>query len=442
VGPTVFNPAGVCANGCPHCDTKRVKFDPICYCDDACEELNVCCCPECQGLADDGVAYFCSSDAPGAPTFAPTAAPVTAAPTAAPAKPVAIMTTHYVTYGADGVDRADSVEAVLDGALRLPESPKGSADDFPAVRVYVVSSGIDCQHAEFDSKGVKGSRCVPAYDALTGTACAADSAAGCADDDIGTGTHIAGTIAGKQVGMSPDATVYAVKLYANGEKGDVVDALDFVASQREQLGEDELILVALDLANAGDADATTAAVARLVDLGVPVVAPAGDSFGSGGGGDACALTPASMENVVAVGSLTLTTNVTGGVFDTTSDFSNSGPCVDLFAVGSDILSAWPGLGAQSNVFKTLSSTSSSMAAVAGAMANLMSLFAAAGEPVPLPATWADLLIQGANAGPPDKLLNTTATNRVLYVGYDDTDRYPTLAQYFNASLGDLDGGEP
>ena len=366
---------------------------------------------------------------------------MTAAPTAAPAEPVAVMATRFVTDGADGVDRADSVEAVLDGALRLPEYPKGSADDSPAVRVYVVSSGIDCQHAEFD-KGVKGSRCVPAYDALTGTACAADSAAGCADDDIGTGTHIAGTIAGKQVGMSPDATVYAVKLYANGEKGDVVDALDFVASQREQLGEDELILVALDLANAGDADATTAAVARLVDLGVPVVAPAGDSFGSGGGGDACALTPASMENVVAVGSLKLTTNVTGGVFDQTSDFSNSGKCVDLFAVGSDILSAWPGLGAQSNVFKTLSSTSSSMAAVAGAMANLMSLFAAAGEPAPLPATLADLLIQGANAGPPDKLLNTTATNRVLYVGFDDADRYPTLAQYFNASLGDIDGGEP
>ena len=83
-----------------------------------------------------------------------------------------------------------------------------------------------------------------------------------------------------------------------------------------------------------------------------------------------------------------------------------------------------------------------MAAVAGAMANLMSLFAAAGEPAPLPATLADLLIQGANAGPPDKLLNTTATNRVLYVGFDDADRYPTLAQYFNASLGDIDGGEP
>ena len=63
--------------------------------------------------------------------------------------------------------------------------------------------------------------------------------------------------------------------------------------------------------------------------------------------DACNSSPAAAQKAITVGASTIT--------DTRSWFSNKGVCVDIFAPGSDICSAWIG---STTAWKCISGTSS------------------------------------------------------------------------------------
>jgi serine protease len=83
------------------------------------------------------------------------------------------------------------------------------------------------------------------------------------------------------------------------------------------------------------------AVAAAVDAGIVVVVAAGNS-----NADACNYSPASSSKVITVGSTTST--------DLKSGFSNWGTCLDIWAPGSGISSAWIGSTTATN---TISGTS-------------------------------------------------------------------------------------
>ena len=84
-----------------------------------------------------------------------------------------------------------------------------------------------------------------------------------------------------------------------------------------------------------------AAAASAVAAGVVVVVAAGND-----NANACNYSPASEPAVITVGSTTSQ--------DLESDFSNHGNCVNIFAPGSDILSAWY---TSNTASKTISGTS-------------------------------------------------------------------------------------
>ena len=92
------------------------------------------------------------------------------------------------------------------------------------------------------------------------------------------------------------------------------------------------------------------AVASTVDSGVTVVVAGGND-----NQDACRESPASEPKAITVGSTTRT--------DTRSSFSNFGTCLDLFAPGSGITSAWGDGGTN-----TISGTSMASPHVAGVAA--------------------------------------------------------------------------
>jgi subtilisin family serine protease len=93
-------------------------------------------------------------------------------------------------------------------------------------------------------------------------------------------------------------------------------------------------------------------VNNLHNANVPVAVSAGNS-----NTDACTQSPARAVNAITVGSTTST--------DARSSFSNFGTCLDLFAPGSGILSAWY---TSNTATATLNGTSMASPHVAGVAA--------------------------------------------------------------------------
>jgi len=137
-------------------------------------------------------------------------------------------------------------------------------------------------------------------------------------------------------------------------------------------------------------------VSNLVENGITVVVAAGNS-----NTDACSFSPARAPDALTVGSTDIS--------DRRSGFSNYGTCVDVFAPGSSITSAWIG---GENASRTISGTSMATPHVAGAVAMWLSAKWAAGE-TPTPAdveAWMDKAaiqdkISDVKNGSPNAMLN-------------------------------------
>ncbi|MEV7027809.1 S8 family peptidase [Kitasatospora sp. NPDC093558] len=183
------------------------------------------------------------------------------------------------------------------------------------VNAYVVDTGIDFQHAEFDS-----GRAVPGFDAV------GDGRNG--QDCHGHGTHVAGTIGGATYGVAHKANLIAVRVLGcdgRGSNSAIIAGFDWVALHAQQ--------PAVMNASLGGARSmlTDRAVNRVAEQGIaPVVAAGNDAQ------DACDVSPAGAERAITVGATDINDNEAG--------FSNFGKCVAIYAPGVGIVSAKAGGG--------------------------------------------------------------------------------------------------
>ena len=205
--------------------------------------------------------------------------------------------------GSWGLDRIDERELRLDGKIATPNLGSG-------VEAYIIDTGIRLDHSEF--KGRINSESFSAYPSGP-------------NDCEGHGTHVAGTVAGSTWGVAPQARLTAVRVLdcnGSGLLSDIIKGIDWMITDH-RAGEPAVANMSLG----GSYSATeNAAVQRAIDDGITMVVAAGNEATS-----ACNRSPASAPNAITVGAT--------DEWDTEAYFSNSGPCVDLYAPGVYIRSA-------------------------------------------------------------------------------------------------------
>ena len=276
-------------------------------------------------------------------------------------------TQHSATWG---LDRTDQRALPLDSTFSYTSTGAG-------VNVYVIDSGIRTTHNEFGGR------------ASVGTDFVGDGQNG--QDCNGHGTHVAGTIAGSTYGVAKGAKVISVRIFGctgGSPSSRTVAAIDWVTANAQKPA-----VVNMSLGGSLNT-VTNDAVAASIASGIVYTVSAGNESI-----DACTKSPASAPGAITVASSTRT--------DARSSFSNWGSCVDLFAPGSDITSAWWNTDAATNV---ISGTSMAAPHVAGVAAVYMET-----NPTATPSAVAQAILNagttgviGDVAGSPNILLHLTA----------------------------------
>lgn len=273
-----------------------------------------------------------------------------------------------------GLDRIDQRDLPLNATYNYNATGTG-------VRAYIVDTGIRATHVDFGGRVVSGFTAI--NDGL-GTS-----------DGNGHGTHVAGTVGGSTWGVAKNVTLVAVRVLdssGNGTNSGVIAGVDFVTSNH-LAGQPAVANMSL---GGGASSALDTAVTNAVNDGVTFAVAAGNE-----NQNACNTSPARAPAAITVGSTTTT--------DARSSFSNFGTCVDIFAPGSNITSAWRTSDTATN---TISGTSMASPHVAGVAALFLET-----NPTATPAQVTAAIINsatlnhvtGAGTGSPNRLLFSLLT---------------------------------
>jgi aqualysin 1 len=238
-------------------------------------------------------------------------------------EPDGIATTQAVTQtGATwGIARIDQHALSLDGTYIYTATGAG-------VTAYIIDTGIRFTHNEFGGRAVSG------FDAVDG---------GSADDCNGHGTHVAGTVGGQTYGVAKGVSLVAVRVLncrGSGSWSGVIAGLDWVTANHASPAVANMSL------GGGASTSVDDAVRRMIASGVATGVAAGNGNNGGRAQDACGYSPARVGEAMTIGATTQT--------DTKTSWSNYGNCVDWFAPGSGITSAWYSSNSATN---TISGTS-------------------------------------------------------------------------------------
>jgi subtilisin family serine protease len=275
------------------------------------------------------------------------------------------------TWGLDRIDQRD-----------LPLSKTYTYDTSASnVNAYIIDTGIRTSHSEFGGRASVG----------TDTVGGGQNGQDCQ----GHGTHVAGTVGGRNHGVAKSVNLIAVRVLdcdGSGTTAGVIAGVDWVTANARKPAVANMSLGGSASASLDDA------VKKSIASGVSYSVAAGNGLPILGiPANACNYSPARVPEAITVGATDSS--------DRRASFSNYGTCLDLFAPGVDITSAWKD---NDTATSTISGTSMAAPHTAGAAALYLS-----SHPTATPAQVRDALVTGATSG---KVVNPMwgSPNKLLY----------------------------
>jgi subtilisin family serine protease len=240
-----------------------------------------------------------------------------------PDRVVTASATQYMDTRGDpwGLDRIDQ------NSLPLSRTYSWTLDG-TGVTAYIIDTGLQANHPDFNGRAAN------VFDAFGGNG----------NDCHGHGTHVAGTIGGNTWGVAKGVALRGVRVLGctgSGSTSGIISALNWLRTNAARPAVANMSL------GGGRSTSLNSATNNLANSGVFVAVAAGNESQN-----ACNVSPASAASAY--------TTAASDRNDVRASFSNYGSCVDGYAPGVAIRSAWISSG-----IRTISGTSMATPHVAG-----------------------------------------------------------------------------
>jgi len=274
-----------------------------------------------------------------------------------------------------GLDRIDQRSLPLSGTYTYTNTGNG-------VNAYIIDTGILLTHNEFTGRLFTG------FDAVT--------SGGTANDCNGHGTHVAGTVGGTVYGVAKQVRLHAVRVLScsgSGTTSGVIAGVDWVTANHVKPAVANMSL------GGGASTSLDSAVKNSIAAGVTYAVAAGNGNRGGRQDDACKYSPARVPEALTISA----TNSS----DAKPSWANYGNCVDFFAPGVSITSAWYTSNSATN---TISGTSVAAPHAAGVAALYLQ-----SNPGASPATVGNALYNNTTTSIVTS--SNTANNHLLFTNY-------------------------
>ena len=274
-----------------------------------------------------------------------------------------------------GLDRIDQRALPLNQTYSYANTGSG-------LKTYIIDTGIRTTHQQFGGRAIHGRDTV--------------NNDGDASDCNGHGTHVAGTVGGSTYGVAKSTTLVAVRVLdcqGSGSTAGVIAGVDWVTGNHAAG-----VAAAANMSLGGGASSSLdTAVTNSINDGITYAIAAGNGDIFGNPQNACNSSPARVAAAITVSA----TNSS----DQKASWANYGTCVDIFAPGVSIPSAWYTSDTATN---TISGTSMASPHVAGVAAQYLQTNSSAS-----PSAVANAIVSNSTTGVVSNP-GTGSPNRLLY----------------------------